>query len=216
MNPNFEQLKCINQRTQYSVFGFVRISQKSFWNVPVAIINIILFYFYDDEWDKNCKSDDIRIVGSSVINTSWYTSSAYLRRSVSEGIHVWSFKIDELYNDRVWQLIGCWKTKFDPVIDRLFTTDGGNKCYAFSLNYGYLMDPSKKYGQRLKNYGIQCKYGDIIKMTLNFNDLTLSFKMNNIEYGTAFDVERTSYKVAATLSRGRTKFTLLSYKYRAQ
>ena len=53
-------------------------------------------------------------------------------------------------------------------------------------------------------------------MTLNLNQLQLSYKINDTDYGKAFDVEKTSYRAAATLYYKETKFTLLSYKYRAQ
>ena len=41
-------------------------------------------------------------------------------------------------------------------------------------------------------------------MTLDLNNDTVSFKINDIDYGKAFDVEHTSYKVAVSLN-GKTK-----------
>ena len=75
------------------------------------------------------------------------------------------------------------------------------------------MDPNKN-AAKLKDYGVKIKDGDIIEMILNLIDLTLSYKINNTDYGKAYDVDKTSYKVAATLCAKNTKWTLLSYQFK--
>ena len=44
------------------------------------------------------------------------------------------------------------------------------------------------------DYAQECEKGDVIKMTLNMIDLTLSFEINDIDYGKAFDIKQGKYK----------------------
>ena len=43
-------------------------------------------------------------------------------------------------------------------------------------------------------YGEDCKENDIIEMKLDFNDLSLSYKVKGIDYGKAFDIKQGQYK----------------------
>ena len=54
-----------------------------------------------------------------------------------------------------------------------------------------------KRGNKLKKYGNECKINDIITMILDLNNLTLSYKINDKDYGIAFaDIENTEYRAA--------------------
>ena len=48
-------------------------------------------------------------------------------------------------------------------------------------------------------------------MTLDFNKLCLSYKVNNINYGKAFDIENTSYRAVVSCYSKGNKFTLMEY-----
>eukprot|EP01084_Bolivina_argentea_P251350 421550_1 len=137
-----------------------------------------------------------------------------MTRIASTGIHCWKVRIDKYTAG--WSLLGVWKTKFDPIIARHFENNV-NQSYAFVLHEsysdGYLSDPTKR-GSNGRKYGRKIKNGDVIEMTLNLNDCTLSYKIGDTDYGKAFDVEKTSYKAAATVYYKDSKFTLLSYSYR--
>ena len=67
-------------------------------------------------------------------------------------------------------------------------------------------------GGNEEKYGIVCKNGDTVEMILDLNELTLSFKVNDTDYSTAYEVEKTSYIAVATLVNAESKITLLSYR----
>ena len=51
-----------------------------------------------------------------------------------------------------------------------------------------------------KDYGKRCVEGDIVDMILNFNNLTLRYKMNDKEYGNAFEnIEYGPYRAAVSV-----------------
>ena len=163
-----------------------------------------------DSWDEHFKANYLEIDDKSIINTAdgYEYGSAYLKRVVYDGIHKWKFRIDKYRSG--WQLIGVFKTKYNAITQTYFERNQ-NQSYGFVLNNGWLSDPQTN-GGKLKDYGVKCVDGDIVEMTLNMIDLCLSFKINDIDYGKAFDVEQTSYKAAVTLRNKDTKFTLLSYQ----
>ena len=82
-------------------------------------------------------------------------------------------------------LIGIWRIQsHPPQTDTLFTS-GKNKGYTFDLT-GEKTDPKDGYCHGLK-YGIDCVDGDVIEMILDLTQLTLSFKINDIDYGVAYE-----------------------------
>ena len=50
-------------------------------------------------------------------------------------------------------------------------------------------------------------------MKLDLINLTLSFEINGKDYGKAFDVEKTSYRIVARPYYTNTKWTLISYRH---
>ena len=115
----------------------------------------------------------------------------------------------------MYTLFGVWKSQYDPYLGGCFY--GKKKDYALELHYGHLMDPTGNTTYCRENYcpaltaGKETK-SDIIKMTLNLVEGTLSFTVNGTDHGKAFDVEKVSYRAAVTLCGKDSKFTLLSYE----
>ena len=72
--------------------------------------------------------------------------------------------------------------------------------YGF-LTYGRLSHPfnCNTHG---RGYGVRCKNGWIIDMILDFNDWSLSFRLNGIDYGKAFYVKPGRYRAGITLKGG--------------
>ena len=60
-------------------------------------------------------------------------------------------------------------------------------------------------------YGKECNDGDVLEMTLDFNDLSLAFKMNDEDCGKAFNIENGEYHVAITAFQ-KLKIELISYQ----
>merc|ERR1712187_712572 len=98
-------------------------------------------------------------------------------------------------------MVGIWKIQknIKPTTNTYFTTGGAYKGYGFLASTPMLIDPVKGNG-KFKDYGIKCKVGDIIDMILNFDDLSLSFKINGTNYGKAFDIKQEKYRAAAYMN----------------
>ena len=63
-----------------------------------------------------------------------------------------------------------------------------------------------------RDYGEKCKDGDIIKMTLNMNELTLSYQVNDKDLGNAYEnIENTAYRAAVTMERD-SSLTLIRFE----
>ena len=109
-------------------------------------------------------------------------------------------------------MFGVWKTKFEPTTQKLFE-QGGNKCYSYAFLKAQLIDPAggSVFSRKLRDYGVESKEGDIVEMTLDLKQCVLSYKVNDFDYGKAFDVEKTTYRAVAALSYKESKITLVSY-----
>ena len=206
-------LKQIPQKAHDAVFGFIKqqSQNKICSKLPTELINIILmFYHIFEEWDKNAIGEFVTINGNIVEHTGSHNKhqSAYLTNVVSSGINIWKFEATK--RTFTWDLIGIWKTKSgEPSISRWFT-DKMNNGYAYVIGDPRKTDPTNP-GYSGGRYGIQCNDGDIIEMELNFNKLSLCFKVNGINQGKAFDVEDTSYRAAVSFYSVGEKYTFISY-----
>ena len=184
-------------RNIHIVYGFIRESQHilcdgSFYNIPELISLICLAYFNDsDEWDTNCKSYGIEFIEDNCIKKIGRgNSTALLTKKISSGHHKWRFRMikqmhaEENYIDFV---IGIWNMNISKpqfIVNSYFPYLGG---LAFISTKACVTIPDETEESELK-YAVKCKPGDIIEMDLNMDDTLLSFKVNDIEYGAAFQV----------------------------
>ena len=53
----------------------------------------------------------------------------------------------------------------------------------------------------------------MVVMTLDLDELTLSYTLKGKDYGKAFDVEQTEYRAVVTLDGYQSRFSLVSYEY---
>ena len=60
---------------------------------------------------------------------------------------------------------------------------------------GCLTNPIQCLGPG-RSYGCECNENDIIEMTLDCNQWTLSYKINDKDFGKAFDVKPNKYRAA--------------------
>ena len=133
------------------------------------------------------------------------SGTAFLTKVISAGIHRWTFRIinisDEM-NFGIYKVISRTPATLD-LSDRFFSA--ANNGYAYeaknsmdkTASDGNLMKPESMSHHVWKSYGANCKDGDIVEMILNLEEYTLSFKVNDIDYGVAFeDIEKTKYRAA--------------------
>eukprot|EP01084_Bolivina_argentea_P087821 158587_1 len=145
-------------------------------NMDISTISRLILIYYlveDDIWDPKAVPSGLTIKGKSIIHRlvfAFYT--AYLTNVVYERVHVWTIKVNKLYEHAAWTAFGIWKTKSgEPQTNGSFPQKGGIG-YAFLLNNGTKIDPNKAHDPFGGNYGVKCKSGDIIKMILNFKTLS--------------------------------------------
>ena len=92
-------------------------------------------------------------------------------------------------------LIGIWRVQKNvtpPLIT--YFTYGTNKGYAYSISAGKRTTVSG--GHSDTEYGVKCCHGDIVEMILDFDELSLSFKVNGKDYGKSHGVTQDKYRAA--------------------
>eukprot|EP00483_Globobulimina_turgida_P011646 UN11668 len=124
----------------------------------------------------------------------------YLDNVVSQGTSIWKFQcISDLES-----YIGIHNTKFEESFCRLFdATKDESISTGYALGtFGNLTNP--------KNPVAWCRSyttydpdwiakDDVISMTLDMDSRTLSYKINDFDYGKAFDVKHAKYTAAVAL-----------------
>ena len=202
----------IKQRDKDAVSGFMRRASNDY--IPCEIIQIcISFWGGTDRFDKAniSKWMEWDLVSNSLRRT-WKWSQracAYLENIVSSGCHEWKFKIVECSNngDSII-MIGIWRSKgkMSPPLDTLFNLD--------EQGYGYMVDAGRRsmvYNQ-WDRYGVKCVSGDIVEMTLNFDDLSLSFKVNGRDYGRSHHIKAGEYRAAVFMMQLNQEIQFLGYQ----
>ena len=200
---DFGRIKLMNKKMKYTVYGYIRKYEKIYSiNAPIGIINLcLLFYAIIQEWDIKYLHENIKIDGDKVTQIhDGRHGNAYLKGTVKSGINRWKFKITNCQHYNAgYMLIGIRRidnTKQPPLGDTFFTNAQRRKAcgYAFIPNDGKLT--SVDSGGSGGKYGVKCQNHDIVEMNLDLNKLSLSYIINNKDYGKAFDVEYGEYKVA--------------------
>ena len=98
-------------------------------------------------------------------------------------------------------------------LDTWFDEGENDESVGYGLHgYAHLTNPESSidYGKR---YGERFEVNDIIEMRLDCNKWTLSYKINDKDFGKAFDIEPNEYRAAITLTDGLgCLFELISYQ----
>ena len=208
----------IDQNWKDLVNGWIRLN-KSHKHIPKCVNQICcIFYFVQwDEWNKSLmskvftldKNNDKMLChsGKSGLNT------AFMTNIVSEGKHCWTFKVIKYVGCNL--MFGIYYANLQRS-NALTTYIGSmeNTAYAFDFGYGEL-NIHKRRGEWIK-YGIDINYLETeqaeIEMRLDLNNLTLSYTINNFDYGVAFKVKRAKYCAAFTSFYSENSVELLKYQ----
>ena len=208
------------KQSRLTVFAYINQCQrqlfrdiyksKPYYNVPEIVLNIcLMFYHLDmDEWDTNAIARGIECDGNTITKSiaDYSERSAYLTNLVSAGIHIWKFRINNIA-ERSLTTIGLWDTSSGQLApNRDFVAD--DRGYGYVLTQGW-----KVIGPfALTRYGGKCRKGDEIEMIVNFNALSLSYKVNDVDQGEAFKIDRrTKYRGACSLHHVEDSIELLHY-----
>ena len=200
---NLSKNKKCERSTKYTVFGYIREYEDTLkYNVPLLINNLILCYFNDvDSWNKKYVGNNINIIDQKKQITKTDGSvaefeNAYLMNVIFGGVYKWTFKFVDILSGSID--IGIWKiNKLQPImIDDL----SKNKNISYLLNVQPSIKPRGLVPDRSSMYVANDQYisnliindNDIIEMILNLHKLTLSYVINDHNYGVAFNVEKQS------------------------
>ena len=207
--------KNIDQRTKDLISGYTRNAQTTNINIP-PLINYIcaLFYYVTDKWNKqrttqNCQISDDELTMQSINENT----TAFLTQIAKSGQHHWKFKINEWASGYAEHLIiGIVKDiAIEKVIQDQWIGKRENTSYCLDVSLNEL-NIHNKYNAWQGGYANNCKEGDIIDMYLDLDELELSFSIDDIHYGKAFDIDSGyGYVAAVSVWRDGSKLTLVSY-----
>ena len=195
---DFKRIKNVNKRSKLTVYGFVHQYEALYLS---QIIDIILYFYYlTDEWDPTQIGQDLQLLDHDTLKINASEShcggSAYLTNIISHGIFSWRFKIIQGCDEMNFGIYK-YKKKIKNSYDRFYNEPNNGYAYCAFKSFGELMDPTKYGYYMLEEYGANCNDGDVVEMTLDLYERTLSFKVNDVDYGVAFnDIEYTQYRAA--------------------
>ena len=223
----------IRAKDEIVIDGYIRgvdfkifSNKASFYGQIPNIINGVCFVYYHvskDRFDPKLHGPALSLNEECDVVTYdkktdafYYENVAFLSNIVNDGIHEWRFKIENQFG---LMYIGIWKTKYDEkkAIDCIMRHHGkyGNEAsYSLNLRHGKLRGDLKasEYGNSDK-YCTKCRTGDTLDVILDLKKYELSFCVNDIDQGKAFNVEQNmSYRAGVNI-RQTDSIKLLMYTY---
>ena len=192
-----QKLREIDQTRKDTVTGYIRGDESlKDKQIPRAIIYIcILFYGegadqFDPRWKGNAMtlSNDNRRVEYKGVTYQ----SVYGKKIVHSGYHEWKFKLIKMSGSDC--AIGLWRCSenTDPPIN-LWFCKGHNQGYA--VRYDGLKNKGHNGGFGEK-FCAAYKTADVIEMFVDFDQLSLCWKVNGKSYGKSHDITQDKYRLA--------------------
>ena len=183
---------------------------------PAMIKYLCLVYLNQnkDEFDPNNTNDKIKIDGMTVTAIGCGVSLATrLKNIVNTGCHIWRFKCGSKSECGIGDIIGIISNDISFAPNHYFGSFTGSYGFAVAGNLQGALDQAVTNG----NYARRCEMGDILEMTVDFNELTLSYKINDIDYGKAFDIKCGEYRAEISMFafswEPKSCYTLTSYQH---
>ena len=221
--PSLEDVKKIELKMKICVYGFIRKTEQlfptdnSYYMIPALVIHWIILYFASlDGFDALNVTESYQLSQANMVITrnvvKSFSTCAYLKAIAKQGVHRWGFKLRACNDSGYYMAIGIWKLT-QPIciyesIELVGVQDGAY--YAWLLN-GKKTVPSAAI--HVYDYGEDiCMTGDVVEMILDLEKKTLSYKVNEKDYGIACqNIENTSYKAFVFMNFQADSLELLSY-----
>ena len=190
-------LQQIPQRIKDLAFGYVKESEQDNYQViPTMVKYLCLVYLrsYNKDTiaiDQGINYNKIKMKDDCISNTSDEKIDCYLQNIACNGIHIWSFQCKTL---DIRDYIGIATIDMDS-----------KKAYALQLK-GII----KGFG--IKKEAVRCMRTDIVKMTLNMHDLTLSYSIEGTDFG-ANHIKLGKYRALIRINNNG-RYKLLNYQHR--
>ena len=225
--PSYNDL--IKNNNQKTVVGYIReIENKSFSNHPFyrnipQIINYFCMKYYHqstDRFDPELHGDCITRTDNKIAKRLYSTSSAFLSNYVDKDYHEWRFtvmSVSNCYCDTIFFGICNNQIQFRKYLNKF--------CYPMSGSFFQMELQTKAFGLNVWQRGLRggnndekiycdvCKRGDIIDMCLDLNTLELRYKINDKDYGKAFDIPPgSSWRACVSLFGQDNVVRLIHYK----
>lgn len=190
-----------------AVYGYIRENIHDGINIPADIMNIcVKFYsFFRDEFDQNSIGPHHKSNGMIIRHNPFQdkkSSVSILKNAISDGIYCWKFRMIE---PGAIMIGVCREDLCHLVRDKPFAKDG--KGYALTVTGGanYALD-DQNHDTRMK-----ATYLDIVTMRLDFDTLTIWYRLNDEDPIVVFkNIIRAPYKAAVYTYRGRDCVELLA------
>ena len=179
------------------IYGYIRKYSDN--DLPLDIMGICVSYFSGDpdEWDPIWINVYVKLKGKSIINKGLSKTTSFCKRIVECGHHEWKFKIKNISGEMIFGIWKVYQTAIPAFIsgENFMYTRSGN--YGFSARNGKISESYGYYdGYKYKQYAKKCEKGAIIEMILDFNQLTLNFKINGKDYGVSHYIQKGQYRAA--------------------
>ena len=189
-------------------WGYVRnieIIHKAL-NIPTPINDIIYLYLrMYDEWSEQYKSKDISIDDKTSIITfdSDDDSTIYGTQIIKDGIFKWRLKLISFRStSQASPYVGIIEN--NPNYLKMYSDDNNWDDYGYQLcgGSGRLYEYGFTNPDRWSTRSKWRKDGDVLEMTLDLNEHTLSFKVNDTDFGALFsNVKDKEYRLSLSLLR---------------
>ena len=212
MSDKIIQLKFINKRVKYTVFGYIREAQclfksytKSTKIIPQIIASICTIFYYENEYLTPCYQSIVSLDECQKVIESLPINPKFLYRDNTAYGSIYINPRHHLHS------IFQWKIKLLVVNDRMrigiltmfresfFSLETTGRLY----KYGNLTKNAISVGKWGNYYSPQLKTNDVITMELNIKHKNIRYYLNEINLGVAFkniDIE-TSYYFGVNLRR---------------
>ena len=204
-----QELLEIDEETKKIVFGYIHkmINKINFFlsiDIPKEIINVIMIYFYEprDEWNNDYNESAIKIIDKYTAKCIKQTCAAVYGDKVMKPGKVFKWKIwlieyQRNSNDHS-PYIGVIKDSQFILKKRIHDlyTSLDNDGYILCSGKEKLLRPTRKiYGEPFVNIG------NVMELTLNLKNFTVSYNINGTDYGIAFDnIDEHNYRLFCCLA----------------
>lgn len=206
--------------TDILVSGYIRQKIMDLYelNVPIELIKLCFLFWYSktcDTWDEslchqlveiNKKGTCFKFVNGSCPDNNSGLSSVFGNNCIhSSEIFTWNIR----FNTKVsWACIGIIKDDQNVLYQNITDNNyGRDNPGCFLTNHGTMCfewNRIRKYCDRFD------QKGDLIEMTLNMKEHTLSYKINGMDYGIAHDkLMEDSYRLVVSVSDRNEEIELL-------
>ena len=213
---NLSDANLLLLKTKLIVNGYIRNVQESLSiSIPSGLIVLFLLFYGDqiDKFDSKHLGRFLKLTNNdlTISNTVPYQQgNAFGTIVCDKGMYQWKFKINRIQMGYI--VIGIWRIKEDePPPTDIFFTKGNERGYGFYLEGEKLsITHGGKTNKPTEQYGKKCVTGDIVHMILDLYAMTLSFKVNDVDYGAAYDnIKEAKYRAAVWLYESSDSVTII-------